>query len=275
MRSRRARIMAAGGLGLAALGLAAVLVWPRGATPVTEDEALADFRADASSPGSAPEDSTRAPGIPGDGSVAAPEPGVYLAAASGREEVELGPLPTETRRYPETVPVVVIDEGDGCFTVTLELLDQHSEETTYCVTDGALRLDGHRKHQQVGPIDATAEMTCDPDLLARGAGPDQVTELGCNLEVSGGPAALSAEVSGTSGLGDPTTVEIAGEGCEARPMELRYEVTGDLRGTWRERIWFATDDRLPLRVERDLELEGLATFTEHSVLELTGTVPSR
>ncbi len=52
-----------------------------------------------------------------------------------------------------------------------------------------------------------------------------------------------------------------------------WVVTGDLTGTWDETTWW-TDEHLPVRIERTLDLSGPATFSETSKLQLTSLTPA-
>ena len=125
---------------------------------VTEQEALEDYRSRDTTPAAQRDDTA--------GSATLPAPGVYSYTASGQEVVKLGPLPAETRPYPDTMTVVIVDDEPSCFTATLNLLDQHTEDTTYCLDDtGRLLIDSHHKHQQIGAVNPSAAMTCDPDVL--------------------------------------------------------------------------------------------------------------
>jgi len=237
----------------------AFVLWPRGSDPITTEEALEDFRDRSES--EVPD--------PVEGDDPMPVAGVYRYHATGGESVKLGALPTEDRPYPEELTAVVVAE-DGCFTFTLNLLAQHTEETTYCPSGQELTLRDHVKHQQVGALRPEAAMTCDPGLLHGLAAARQ--ELRCSLQMAGGPARLNAQLVGTSAAEVPASVDVGGEAQEAVKLDLSYEISGDLRGTWHEVVWFGTD-WTPLRIERDLELQGLATFTEHSELVLVDRTP--
>ena len=132
-----------------------------------------------------------------------------------------------------------------------------------CAEDAAFRA-------WIEALRPEAEMTCDPGLLHVLSSPTQ--ELRCSLAMAGGPARLHAQLVGTSTAEVPSSAEVAGEAQEAVKIDLSYEISGDLSGTWHEVIWFGTD-WTPLRIERDLELHGLATFTEHSELVLVDRTP--
>jgi len=263
---RRRLLLVVLGIVVVVASAVAFIVWPRGVDPVPLSEALQDYRSgtQTSDPSGAAID---------DDGVSRPRPGVYPFGATGQEEVQAGILPTETRSYPATVPVTVVADGATCFTVTVDLFVQHTEDTRYCITDtGALRLDRHRKHQQIGALRPDAEMTCDPGVLSA---PDRRDEkVGCSMAISAGPVSLTAELAGVA-RSEPTSIVVDGRTIDAVRIVLRYTVSGDLSGTWDEQLWLARDDWLPLRITRDLDLRGLAAFEEHSVLTLASTEPDQ
>lgn len=203
-----------------------------------------------------------------------PSPGVYRYAATGQEVVKLGVLPAETRTYPDTMTVVIVKGEPSCFTATLNLLEQHTEETSYCLDDtGTLRIDTHDKHQKIGALSPSAAMTCDPGILVT-PGTDN-TQFTCQLSLSGGPARLTAKLQGSAKVTRPAEVTVANQPVVAIAVDVTYQVSGDLTGSWHEQIWFARENWLPLRIERNLDLQGLATFSEHSTLDLVDTSPTR
>lgn len=254
------------GVGVAILVVVIVgafLLWPRGTSEVTEEDALSDFRNRTSaSPTTAAEHDADARAVP--------EPGVYTYDATGEEVVKLGPLPAEARPLPGTVTAVVVDEGD-CFELTLNLFEQHTETTRYCTAEGGLTLEEHTKNQKIGALSPTATMTCDPSTLLDAS--SEAQDLECRLEMSGGPASITATLSGRALPGDESEATVDGEQVRARPLTLSYQVSGDLSGTWEEILWLDASN-LPVRIQRKLDLAGPATFTEHSDLQLVSLTPS-
>lgn len=264
--TRRRALVAAAAVVAVVVAVAAWSLWPRGAREVSEEEALEDFRSRTTTASSTADEagSSDAP--------TTPAPGVYTYRATGEEEVKLGPLPTETRTLPETVTAVVVDDGDGCFTLTLNLFAEHTEDTRYCVADdGTVTLAEHVKHQRIGALSPTATVGCDPDVLVV-PGSD-TTDLRCDLSLAGGPATITAELVGTASTAAVEARTVGGTEVEATPLTIAYEVSGDLDGTWTETLWLAPD-HLPLRIERTLDLAGPATFTERSELDLVDLTPS-
>jgi len=246
------------------LGVAAVVLWPRGTSEVTADDALEDFRDRGSTTTTAADaDDDGGPGT-------VPSPGVYVFSAEGQEEVKLGPLPAETRPLADTVTAVVVDAGDGCFDWTVNLFAEHTEDTRFCWRDGALTIDEHVKHQQIGALSPTATMLCDPNALPTEDEP--TTTLECTLDLDGGPAAISATVEGEATVAEAEDVTVGDEEVTATPITVSHRVAGDLSGTWEETTWWSGEG-LPVRIERSLDLSGPATFREDSTLELTDLAP--
>lgn len=233
---------------------AAVVVWPRGTTEVSQQDALERFReADRSVAGRDRRSEDAADHADDDGGARrVPRPGVYSYSATGQEEVKLGPLPAQTRPLPATVTAVVVDDGD-CFTWTVNLFAEHTEDTRYCVEAGDLRVDGHTKHQRIGALSPTASMTCDPSVVRA----DEAEPLGlrCTLQLSGGPASITATLTGSATPREAVTMEVGDDRVEASPVTVAYEVAGDLAGTWTETTWWSASN-LPVRVERSLRLEA-------------------
>lgn len=270
------KIAIAAGVAAAVVAIiVAFIAWPRGASPVTESEALEAFRARTETPspaGAASTTTTAAPATTA-GAPSLPAFGVYAFAATGGEEVKLGLLPSESRTYPASVPVTVAGATGSCFTVTLNLLEPHTEDTTYCATsDGTLQIQSHTKHQRIGAVSPTAEMTCNPGLLYRPGGPSQSLE--CKLSLSSGPAQMSATAKATA-TATAASAQAGGATIPAIKLEVTYTFNGDITGSWTERTWFATDRWLPLRIERELDMKGLATFKESSTLNLSSIEPRR
>lgn len=257
---------------LAAVAVVAVLLaafgawtfWPRGTNEVSEQDAVDDFRDRTTTPTSPEtEDDPTTPAIP--------EPGVYTFAAEGSEDVKLGPLPAQTRPFPDQVTATVVDEGGGCFQLTLSFFEEHTEDTRYCATEDGLTLVAHTKHQKIGALSPTGEMSCDPSVLLATGQDEQ--ELTCTLDLTGAPVAISASLAGTATAGETEEVTIGTETVDVTPLTIVYDVSGDLSGTWTETLWL-TESHLPVRIERTLDLSGPATFSEQSRLDLEDLTPS-
>lgn len=259
--SRRSMTIAAVIGVLIVVGAGAFLLAPRSTNEISDEQALDDFR-------SRNQDETTTTAE----QRATPEPGVYTFSASGQETVKLGPLPAENRTLGATITGVAEDDADGCFNWTFNMFAEHTEVTRYCVDgDQALLIDLHTKNQTIGGLSPVVTMTCDPNRLPLVSG--ESAELKCSLEVSGGPFAVTADLSGTASAGEPESVSVGGVDVEAVPVTIDLPVSGDVNGRWTETTWWGPSN-LPVRFERTFDLLGPASFQEQISLELTSAEPA-
>jgi hypothetical protein len=256
---------------VAVVALMALLVWPRGADPVSEEDALESFREQGSA--DPPLEETAE-----DPSTLVPAPGVYRYVGSGSETVQLGPIPAETRQFPVDINGVVTKSdpisGEPCFVTTLNLIEQHTEDSTYCRTaDGGLHLERYEKHQQVSAFKPTVDIRCDPGVLWE-PGTSELP-LECSLELLGGPKKVVVEFSGTSTATEGEIRELDGTEREVVTLFVHFDLEGSVSGTWDEILTFTTDDTLLVGIERSLHLDGFASFLEDISYELSSAAPAR
>jgi hypothetical protein len=253
-RSHRRRwlLIVPGAVLAVVVGLAGFVLWPRSPTPITEQDALEDFRAGGSG--------TLAVAPAG------PPPGVYAYDADGVEEISMGPLPLPTRDVPATVTVVVEPADGGCYTSTLNLMEEHTETTTWCVgDDGALVLRRQDKAEEVPGFHVAGETTCDPGTVLTPTG--AATEVRCTLVMDVSGLTLTVELAGTATVEPGDEVDVGGTTISTRHLTLALEATGDLSGHWNEEHWLS-DDLVPVRVGRDVVLDGPGRFEERTTLTL-------
>lgn len=290
------------------------VLWPRGGTPITSEKALADFRSSTRSgsqrapapgatavpvtpdPSASPAGTGSDPGVApvesgsgggnshaqaGQGGTATPgslsrvpAAGVYAYSAEGYERVSIGPA-EQTRQLASTVTATVRPSGT-CWTFTHSLFVEHTEDTTYCIADGgSLTLEGHTKHQKVGVVTATADMGCDPATVVPGSAASGSTwEATCRMETHTPVFTAGTIQRGTTAVVGIEAVDVAGRAVQAWHVRIRRNVSGDLTGFWHEDVWFAHADGLPLRIVRNAELSGPATFREESTFSLRSLEPS-
>lgn len=260
--SRRVTIVVLG-LILVVVAVGAFLVWPRGTSEVKPEAALKDFRERATSTTAHHDDE--------DSATKLPAPGVYTYSATGTETVKLGPLPEEQRPLPESVTAVAVAAGADCFDFTVNYFAEHTEDSRWCDTDGALSWESHQKHQKVGALSATATITCDPKVIRTPTGTPQALE--CSLELSGGPMAVSTQLRGGTTVGEAAELEVGGESIEAVPVTLDFDVEGTVSGKWVETIWWS-DENLPVKMERNFDLSGAVRFNEQTTLSLSSLSPT-
>ena len=301
------------------LAAAALLLWPRSPTAVSEEDALARYRSEGgASPGPAAEspigmklaqavfDATVLPGTAGPAGTDAaveeaagvaaggrtegpaqtagpegtarptavrPAGGVYVFSASGSERVSLGPA-SDTRPYGATVTATVRNDGN-CWTFRQALFAEHSETTRYCLDgDGSLHATGHSKTQRIGPITAQAEMSCSPDLVLGGSPASSLSwQSNCNMATTTPLFTASIRQNGTIADLGAESVDVGGSAVTARHVRIRRDVSGDMTGFWHEDLWFASGDNTIVRIERNAELRGPASFSENATIVLTSMTP--
>jgi hypothetical protein len=256
--------------GLAVIGVVAIVAavaiawvaWPRGTTPVDDQAARAALREELAD---APAPAATEPGTL--------EPGAYPYRAEGDETVRLGALPEQHRVLPPELTGLVAPAGDGCFQLSLDRFQEHTESTTLCTDGEGVRLAEHRKTQSVGALSPEMVMRCEPDVLVS---PDaQRVELQCHLEVSGGPMGITVDLPATATRGEPEEVRVGDGTVQAVPVLLELVASGSVEGTWSEHLWLEATTHLPVRIERALDLRGPVSFREDSTLVLESLRPQR
>lgn len=253
-----------GGVIVALIAAIAFVVWPRGTTEISPDQAVDQFRNRQGS------STTTRPDT--DEFSTTPRAGVYTFAATGEETAKVGPFPAQEHKVPATVTAVVVDGDDSCFTFSVNFYAEHTEESRYCLEGTSLRLAHYTKRQTIGAITATVSMECDPNVIRSGTAPGS-TPLTCTLTVSGGPFSVKTELAGTSTTKAGAAVTVGDEKFQALPTETVLDATGSVTGAWTERIWWSPDN-LPVRMERGFHMKGAATFDENPSLTLTDLTPS-
>jgi hypothetical protein len=249
------------GLLVAVFAGMAYVMWPRPATPITEEAAIERFRQDQ-------------PAEPGDltGTGAAPV-GVYVYAAEGEEDVSIGAVPLPTRDIPELVTVVVQAEGE-CWRITLNLMQEHTESSTYCAdAEGNLVLVEQAKVQQVAGFTTEGVTSCSQGTLGRPGSPDRPVQCTLRMQVAG--TTLVVELLGSARWEGPESLEVGGLTRVADRLVLDLAATGDLAGHWRETHWLDQERQVALRTERDILLDGPGRFEERTTLRLTDLEPRR
>jgi hypothetical protein len=251
---------------LAVVALGAWLVWPRGSTPVTLEEARADLEARREADARAAEAAEAAAG--------SPTTGVYAYAAEGIQNVQFGSLTDEDRVIPDTVNVAIDADEAGCFELTLNLVDQHIERTRLCTdADGVVTMERHRKEMEVGALSPTIDMTCDPAVIVDDRTPGTRRDLACVMDVSVAVVDTTGEATGVAVVGEVEDVVVGEETRSALPVEMTYTMDGGMAGSWTQHYWLDQATMLPLRIERMMDLSGPASISEMSVLQLTDLEP--
>ena len=242
-----------------------VLTDPPGARSM--EDAIAAFRADASSVEVV--------------TVRRPPTGVYTAAGSGRASISFPPV---SQSYGDVVPITLRTLDANCWSMTADFNEAFSQTWNYCLQDGRLIERSNtaltRWDLGVTTIDNRTEFTCDPPgvLIAESEAEGTVSTFQC--------AGVNDQISG------PTTSDSRFEFVGAELLTIgideiltwRYRETqtmsGGQRGTVVQEFWFSIADFLPVRMQRDFELQsdspvGTVTYQETGEWQLSSMNPNR
>jgi hypothetical protein len=219
---------------------------------------------------------------PGEGDATAdgPAPGVYEAAGEGREAISFPPV---SQRDGDVVPVTVEAAAEGCWTVTVDYNEAHWQDWTYC-PDGEVVTDrGGQTYQRwdfgATKVENTSTFTCDPPavMIDPGAEPGDSWDQRCT--------GTNTQAAGESTSTGPYTfvgiesLEVDGEQVETRHHRQERTISGAQTGTDVVHFWFAVDDHLPIRMEREVRIDsdspvGTVTYTEEGSWQLTSLEPT-
>ncbi len=236
----------------------------RPARPASTERALAEFRSTRfqdNAPGAAP------------GSGATPAPGVYTYNSSGYFHTEAPLLGTEHRDLPESVPAVLVADGN-CWDLTVRYFEEHHWTTRYCSDRaGALRVPSSRTESEHFGQKVTVTTSCTPDLVFRaGMKPGDTAAGSCNSQ-------------NDSGFGSPDSmpVEWLFVGAEelkigertVRTRHLRRDVTleGRQTGTAIRDVWYAPSGLL-VRLREQTKSSGIAAVERNYELSLVSVTPA-
>lgn len=292
MRTRKAVAIPAAVIAVLVILVIVVIVWTRGGTPVPKKDAVDDFRRTSTTQNAdaADDESEEPKGVP-----LVPDVGVYSYDASGNQEVKFGPLPADPRVLPDEIVASVkhvdgptddqgsaieIDADSSCFSFELRVFTEHAEEMTTCVAwdadsddDTATRatIATHLILMKIGPVTATAHLECEePLIMAKGW---TQTDVPCVLRLTGAPVEVVADLVGSVTVGEAEDVDIAGTTVRALPVKIAYDANSKVTGSWGETVWMSEENWLPLKFDRDINLQGTATIIEKSSLVLSSLLP--
>jgi hypothetical protein len=247
---------------LVVVGLLVFLLGRDEAEQLSDDQALADFRA------SAAETSADDP---------RPAPGIYAATASGSESIG---LPGFDEDLGPNAPVTVTHGDGGCFTYRADLNSHHWRSWTLCPTDTATyaltRLESFTARKAPGLDIATlTTYECDEplDLFWEGAAVGD-TRTGACTGTSDTDDGVT-EDAGTMEVLEIGTRTVDGERVAALRVRTSDEFSGAQSGTEVGEWWLDANTGLPLKVDVEAELTGgPSDYAETIQLELSTLTPA-
>lgn len=233
--------------------------WPRPATPITEDQAVARFRDSG--------------GAPAGQMVGAIQPGVYVYTAAGKEEVAIAGVPLPSRDIPGTVTLMVVPEGP-CQRLTLNLMEQHTESTLYCRdADGHLLLVEQIKQELVAGVTTDGTTTCSSGDL--GLPGDEPRAVHCLLHMTAAGTVIDVDLDGTARWEPGDAVAVGTEARATDRLVLDLAASGDMKGHMIDIQSIDPTTGLPLVIQRDILLDGPGRFAERTTLTVADLEPRR
>ena len=226
------------------------------------DQAVADFR-------------SAKPGAAAAANAALPVGGVYTYRSSGASDLKVPLFGTEHRDLPETVPAVLLSDGD-CWDLTVRFFEEHRWTTRYCRgEDGAL----HHPVSETVNVHfgqrVTASSACKPDevILAK-MSPGASWRQSCATENDsgmGGPSAVDTEMT-FIGIEE---VEVGG--AKVKTLHIHREVTmsGRQTGTTTRDYWFGDSTGLLVKFRHRMKSSGIGDIDQAWDLQLTELTPSK
>jgi hypothetical protein len=244
-----------------------VVLWRRsGAHQVSTDEARRRFAASSSTQPANPE-------------VLRPAAGVYSYRGTGTERLS---LPPKTQAQGPGMPATVTHRRDGCWTFRIDYSSQHWQTWVYCPRAGGLVEMGGETFERwdfvVTKYDSTSTFTCDPPsvIIRAGMQPGDAWQQSCRGTSSGTEG--ETVTSGPFRFVGEETVTVGGTAVRAYRFHQERTLTGSQRVTQSADLWFAEQDGLPLRNDREQTVHtdtvvGASTYTERGSFTLTSLVP--
>jgi hypothetical protein len=211
---------------------------------------------------------------PANASSETPAAGVYTYRAKGFFHTEVPFLGTEHRDLGESVPAVLVPDGD-CWDLTIRYFEQHRWTTRYCAgDDGALRVPSSRHENVHFGRTVNAITQCKPDvILPAGMSAGDTASLTCKSENDsgmGGPDQMTMEWTFVG------TEELSIGDDKVQASHLRREVTmsGKQSGTATRDVWYAPSGLL-LQLRNKMTSSGIADVEQDYHLTLSSLTPAK
>jgi hypothetical protein len=227
------------------------------------DDALAQFQASA-----AP---TQVEGVPANG--------VYPATASGSASIS---FPPASQSYGAFVPVTVEALGDGCWRTSVDLNAVNRQSWDHCLAGGSITELGtiHTTRWDFGAatVENTTTMACEPPLLA--------VDLSATAGTSWSQycTGTSTRVVGTTvsegpyAFVGPETFNVGGQEVPCLHYRQTRATSGAQDGPTVIDFWFAADNGLMIRMDRDISIVadspvGNIKYREQGTWSMTSLLP--
>jgi hypothetical protein len=233
-----------------ALAVAGVVLWRSAGSsdPVSQDEALAAFRAAGG----------------GGGAAGGPAPGVYRYTASGSETGGVGPLAI-TRRLPSEARLVVTSRPDG-WDAEMDYSRQHIESMRVARRGDELRVTFRRTKVTFAGFGRDDRRTVEPPSLFLPANPTPGTRWRESYRTG------DINVRADNRILRRERLRVGDREFDVLVMTSSSVTDGPHPGTREETIWWAPALALPVRWDVHMDIGGTFAFKARSTVRLTSAV---
>ena len=218
---------------------------------------------------------------PPDTATLRPAAGVYLYRGEGTERLS---LPPKSQHQGPRMPATVTYRADGCWTFRIDYNSRHWQNWVYCPAAGGLVERGGQTFETWDFVftkyDSTSSFTCDPPsvVIRKDMRAGDSWKQSCQGTSSGTKGV--AVTSGPFTFVGEESVDVGATPVAAYHFHQQRTLHGSQTGSQSSDLWFAKDDGLPLRNDRDVTVHtdtvvGSSTYTEHGSFRLTSRQPQR
>jgi hypothetical protein len=239
----------------------------RGPTAASVDQAVDRFRSTPTATAT-PSDRT-------------PAPGVYTFDGDGTESLSF--LSTQQSQGP-TLPATITPDGHGCWRFVVEYNTFHTQGWDWCRDGARIREGGGTTVQKFDfvayTVDEHSTITCDPPfvIVDTDAHAGDTTTSNCK----GHSTTTNGDMVTTGTVRFVAREQLTVDGTTVPVLHYRADriISGDQTGHESSDFWFATDDGMLVRNERDIEVASPApaplnsvTYREHGWFQLASLTP--
>jgi hypothetical protein len=211
---------------------------------------------------------------------ARPDPGVYSAEGEGSAALGLLGL---TQTDGPSIPITVVHEGSGCWSVEMALNEAHRQVNHLCRAEDGSIVEASSETEQQWDLGAATQdnrtsFTCEEPATVDdpAVAPGDTWELTCTGTNSG--------VEGTTTSVGPTTfvgeevLDVDGESVATRHVRQERTITGSQEGDQQVDHWYAVDTGMLVREERRSDVAsdspvGSISYAEQGWWQLTSLEP--
>ncbi len=198
-----------------------------------------------------------------------PDTGVYTFDTTGGEAIS---TPGGARSYPEET-YGIVRKAPGCgWTLELRLLEQHREETTFCLEGPRVGVTQYETDVEFYGAAEHQIFVCDNDNHGDlTQAPGDVTQGGCQGD--------EVTTSGTATYVRREMMTVGGVQVETMMYRFETKIEGRVQGTASQNVWVDTTRGFPVRIERKSTSRTSSfgagvTYTEDATFAVRSLTPA-